>query len=157
MNTKFPFPDTILDGIKASQPRDVFKHITKELSQNLPSHADDLMQLMMDSETQGNSTIGDGVAVIGVRVPATMAPARLCVFTKLDKPIAFKGTETQPCDIIFVVISPENETQAHIRDLSAVIRTLRDRDLLKSLRAQTAPDRIMNLFYARDTDLYKAA
>jgi PTS system nitrogen regulatory IIA component len=157
MNTRFPFPDIIIENMKAGQPRDVFKNIGKELADNFLSNSDDIVQLMIDSEATGNSPIGDGVAVLGVRVPATMAPARICVFVKLDKPMAFKGTETQPCDMIFMVISPENEVQAHIRDLSAVIRTLRDRDLLASLRAQSLPDRIMNLFYARDTDMYKAA
>ncbi len=157
MNAGFPFPDTILYDFRASHPRDVFRRISKELERTDKINSRDLARLMIESEAIGDSGIGDGVAVVSVRAPSGVLTRRHCVLGKLAKPIAFKGSENQICDLVFVLLSSETETQAHIRDLSAIIRTLHDKDLLKSLRAESAPDRIMNMFYARETALYKAA
>lgn len=157
MKAAFPFPDVVLKGFRAGHPREVFRHVTDalELAQGVDAVA--LASALMDAETAGGSAIGDGVAVVSARVPAAIAPHRLAAFAHLAKPVSFRGVENHPCDLVFVLISPDDQAQAHLRDLSLVIRTLRDRDFLDRLRLAGTTERAAGLFRARDIAQAQAA
>lgn len=156
MGTGFPFPDSILCDLHGGQPRDIFRQIARDLERKGGIDPTDLTELLTATESAGNAVIGDGVAVLGLRAP--LANRRLCGMARLARPVPFKSNgQHHPCDTVFILISPEPETQAHIRDLSAIVRSMRDPDFMESLRAQTAPDRIMNIFRARDIALHRAA
>ncbi|MBU6234252.1 MAG: PTS sugar transporter subunit IIA [Alphaproteobacteria bacterium] len=157
MSIPFPLPDSIFYSLRASHPREVFRQIAHELETNCGLRAEPAIELLMASEAAGGSAIGDGVAVISCRAPTTLVLNRVCAFARLVKPVAFKGVETHPCDLVYVLISPEDEAQKHLRDLSTIIRAFRDHDFTARLRAETASERLMNLFKARDGALRAAA
>jgi PTS system nitrogen regulatory IIA component len=157
MGSSFPFPDVVLKSLRAHSPRDVLRQMMEalELAQGVDGAA--LVAPLMNAEQTGGSAIGDGAAVVSVRVPRKLATHRYCAFAQLHKPINFRGVENHPCDLVFVLISPEDETQAHLRDLSAVVRTLRDRDFLDRLRSMPTAERMSGLFRARDIAKGQAA
>lgn len=157
MKASFPFPDVVLKGFKAGHPREVLRHMmdSLELAQGVDGNA--LTDALMNAEMAGGSAIGDGVAVVSARVPTNILPHRMSAFAHLGKPVAFRGVENHPCDLVFVLLSPEGETQSHLRDLSIVIRTLRDRDFLDRLRLAGTTERAAGLFRARDIAQSKAA
>ena len=157
MKAPFPLPNIVLKDVRAAHPRDVLRHMTDALELADGANAPDLMKVLMDAEMTGGSAIGDGVAVVSARVASSVTPRRLCAFAQLAKPVAFRGVEQHPCDLVFVMVSPDNETQAHLRDLSIVIRTLRDRDFLDRLRRAQNPERASHLFQARDIAMTQAA
>ncbi len=157
MKAAFPLPDTVLTSMKATLVRDVVRHLTDALAVSHGIDAQAMAKCLMDAETTGGSSIGDGVAVISARVPASVTPRRLCAFAQLDKPVFFRGVEQHPCDLVFMMVSPDNEAQAHLRDLSCIIRTLRDQDFTNRLRDAKQGDRIAGLFRARDMALTQAA
>lgn len=157
MKASFPFPDVVLKGFKAGHPREALRHMMDSLELARGVDGDALTDALMDAERAGGSAIGDGVAVVSARVPASILPTRLCAFAHLAKPVAFRGVENHPCDLVFVLLSPDNETPSHLRDLSIVIRTLRDRDFLDRLRLAGTTERAAGLFRARDHAQSKAA
>ncbi|MCB1538775.1 MAG: PTS sugar transporter subunit IIA [Rhodospirillales bacterium] len=157
MTVPFPLPDITLTAVRAAQVRDVLRQMTGMLEKTHAVDSAAMAQLLMDAETTGGSAIGDGIAVISARVPVDVAPRRLCAFARLERPLAFRGVETHPCDIVYMMVTPEHEAQAHLRDLSAIIRALRDRDFVARLREADTPERVANLFRARDMALTRAA
>lgn len=157
MSVPFPLPDTILYHLRAGHPREAMRQICDEMERAKGISAQIFTELLMAADQIGGSAIGDGVAVISCRAPVTAAPERVCAFAKLARPLPFKGVEDHPCDLVFVIVSPEDSAQAHLRDLSTAIRALRDRDFTARLRAESAPERIMSLFRARDVALRAAA
>lgn len=157
MKAAFPFPDVVLNGFKAGHPREVMRHMMDSLELARGVDGEALAAALMDAETAGGSAIGDGVAVVSARVPSNILPTRMCAFAHLAKAVPFRGVENHPCDLVFVLLSPEGETQSHLRDLSSVIRTLRDRDFLDRLRLAGTTERAAGLFRARDNAQSKAA
>lgn len=157
MSAPFPLPDAILYHLRAGHPREALRQICDELERVKGVPAALLTDRLMVAEQMGGSAIGDAVAVVSCRVPVHVTPERLCAFARLARPVPFKGVETHPCDIVYVVVSPEDDIQTHLRDLSTVIRALRDQDFLARLRHEVLPDRLMSLFKARDIALRKAA
>lgn len=157
MTAPFPLPNVILSRTRGGHPRDILRHLTEalELAEGVDGTA--LMSALMRAESIGGSAIGDGVAVVSVRVPVSVSAKRLCAFATTARPVHFRGVQMHPCDLVYVLVSPDDQSQAHLRDLSAVIRTLRDRDFLERLRAAHGADRMMSLFRARDLATFKAA
>ncbi len=157
MKAPFPLPDIVLKDVRAGHVRDVLRHMTDALELAEGVKAADLMKVLMDAEMTGGSAIGDGVAVVSARASSSLVPRRICGFAHLAKPVAFRGVEQHPCDLVYVMVSPDTETQAHLRDLSKVIRTLRDRDFIDRLRATPNAERMSHLFQAREIALSRAA
>lgn len=157
MTAAFPVPDAILYNLRASQPREVLRQIAHSLEIETGVAADVVTEYLMQAELTGGSCIGDGVAVVSCRVPSQVACQRLCAFARLAKPVHFKGVENLACDLVFVMLSPEDDAQKHIRDLSVVIRAMRDHDFAERLRLETAPERLLSLLKARNAVLKVAA
>lgn len=157
MKTPFPYPNIVLNSIRAGNPREALRFVTEALERAEGVDGPALLSKLMDAEDAGGSAIGDGVAVVSCRVPGALITQRLCAFAQLSKPVAFRGVENHPCDLVFVLVSPEEETQAHLRDLSTVTRALRDRDFLDRLRNAGTAERAASLFRARDIAQNQAA
>ncbi|HEY8963143.1 MAG TPA: PTS sugar transporter subunit IIA [Alphaproteobacteria bacterium] len=146
----FPVPNSVVTNLRASQAREVLRQLARALELSTGVSADALHAALMTAEQLGGSAIGDGVAVIGARLPVAQCGRRVSGFAMLSKPVLFKGVEDHPCEMVYVLISPEDEAQNHLRDLSSVIRAFRDRDFLDRLQTAGTPDRITSLFKARD-------
>lgn len=157
MKAPFPLPDIVLKDVRAGQPRDVLRHMTEALERAEGCDGPALLKLLLDAETIGGSSIGDGVAVVSARVPNAVTSRRLCAFAQLNKAVAFRGMEQNPCDLVFIMASPDDEAQAHLRDLSTIVRTMRDRDFCDRLRKAPNSERAAHLFRARDMAISQAA
>lgn len=153
MNTQssFPIPDSVMTNVRATAPREVLRQMARALEVATGVSADSLHLTLMAAEQVGGSAIGDGVAVVGARLPARECGRRLGGFAMLSKPVLFRGVEQHPCEMVYVLISPEDEAQNHLRDLSSVIRAFRDGDFRDRLQSAGAVDRITSLFKSRDT------
>jgi len=156
-HASFPIPDSVLPDLRATAPREVLRQLSRALELASGVSAENLHTALMNADNSGGSAIGDGVAVIGARVPVTVTGRRLCGFATLSKPVLFRGVENHPCELVYVLISPEDEAQSHLRDLSAVIRAFRDRDFLDRLHTAASADKILSLFRSRDVKSQQVA
>lgn len=157
MSAPFPLPNVVLGQVRAGHPREILRIATEAIERAEGVQASELALHLMAAEKKGGSSIGGGVAVVSACVPVAVAGRQLCAFARLARPVPFRGVENNPCDIVFVMTSPESATQKHLRDLSVVIRTLNDRDFVDRLRAEKTPERILSLFQARDAAIRAAA
>jgi mannitol/fructose-specific phosphotransferase system IIA component (Ntr-type) len=157
-HSAFPVPDSVITDLRAAQSREVLRQISRALELATGISSDSLHVALLAAEQLGGSAIGDGVAVVGARLPVhECGGRRLAGFAMLAKPVMFKGVETHPCEMVYVLVSPEDEAQNHLRDLSSIIRAFRDRDFIDRLQTAGTPDRITSLFRARDIKLTQAA
>lgn len=144
-----PVPDSVLFDMRAAQARDVLRQIARALELSCGVDAANVHAALMTAELSGGSAIGDGVAVVGVRVPVHASGVRVCGFARLARPVMFRGVDDHPCDLVCVLVSPEDAAQNHLRDLSSLVRAFRDVDFVESLRGAVASDKIVSIFKAR--------
>ncbi len=85
-------------------------------------------------ETLGSTGIGAGIALPHARLDLS---APLALFARLERPIPWDAIDHAPIDLIFLLLSPAEPADQHLKILSMVTRHLRDRALTATLRQAT--------------------
>ena len=125
-------PDAVLAGLKVQSK--------KQLLQELSSRAHALTRLserrifetLVERERLGTTGVGAGIAIPHGR----MAEAKIItgIFTRLEPPIDYEAVDSQPVDLVFMLLAPENAGADHLKALARVSRLLRDKSVCEKLR-----------------------
>jgi nitrogen PTS system EIIA component len=131
-------PDAVLPALKAQSK--------KQLLQELASRAHGITRLperrifetLIERERLGTTGVGAGIAIPHGR----MAEAKIIsgVFARLDSGIDYEAVDSQPVDLVFMLIAPENAGADHLKALAKVSRLLRDKQVVEKLRSATNPE-----------------
>ena len=99
----------------------------------------DIVKAVMRREELGTTGIGHGIAIPHSRHPSvdrligTLALAR--------NGLPFESLDSEPVFVFFLLVSPQDRPGDHLRALEAVVRTMRDEEFVRRLRAcQTAEE-----------------
>ena len=125
--------DFINDNIKASSLDDIFRFVENGLDTvETKIRFKRIKKVLRLGHNETTYTIGNGVAILNAK---TFGINRKVVgFMRMKNPIDFKADDGKPCDLIAVVLSPQNHGPLHLRRLSRVSRLLKDKNLVKKLR-----------------------
>ena len=126
-------PDAVLPALKAQSK--------KQLLQELAARAHGLTRLserrifetLVERERLGTTGVGAGIAIPHGR----MAEAKTItgVFARLENAIDYEAVDSQPVDLVFMLLAPENAGADHLKALARVSRLLRDKAVCEKLRA----------------------
>ncbi|MBL4813194.1 MAG: PTS sugar transporter subunit IIA [Rhodobacteraceae bacterium] len=92
---------------------------------------------LMVREGLGPTGLGNGIALPHAHIEGI--DTVLGMFIRLEKPMAFDSAHTQPVDLVFALLAPENAGAEHLRALALVARTMRDPATCAKLRANAEP------------------
>jgi|SRR5579864_8084929 len=67
---------------------------------------------------------------------------RQALFARLEKPIEFDAIDSQPVDLIFLLLTPAAAGTDHLKALALISRLLRNRAMCTKLRAMDSADTI---------------
>ncbi|VTU01105.1 pts iia-like nitrogen-regulatory protein : Phosphotransferase system mannitol/fructose-specifc IIA component (Ntr-type) OS=Singulisphaera acidiphila (strain ATCC BAA-1392 / DSM 18658 / VKM B-2454 / MOB10) GN=Sinac_3263 PE=4 SV=1: PTS_EIIA_2 [Gemmataceae bacterium] len=103
----------------------------------------DIVRAVMARERIGTTGIGQGIAIPHTRHAAidrlvgtlALAPAGL----------PFRSLDSEPAFVFVLLLSPHDQPGVHLRALEAVVRTMRDEEFVRRLRACETRDEIWNL------------
>lgn len=110
------------------------KRVLQEVSELLSSTAippDVVFDGLMERERLGSTGLGDGVAIPHCRLNV---PAMQIALVTLAEPIDYEAGDGEFVDILFVLVVPQNEQQAHLEalaQLSAVFSVPQNRNILR--------------------------
>ena len=100
--------------------------------------ARDIHDGLIQRERLGSTGLGGGIAIPHAKFKGL---DRIhCLFARLDTPIDFEALDSEPVDLIFVLLAPEHASGDHLKALARISRLLREPKALDRLRA--ARDRI---------------
>ncbi|MEZ5552585.1 MAG: PTS sugar transporter subunit IIA [Pseudomonadales bacterium] len=106
-----------------------------------------LFDELMTRERLGSTGLGEGIAIPHCRLPC---PGILAACLKLDTPVDYDAADGQPVDILFVIVVPPEETNAHLDLLAALARLFNNPENRAALRSAETDaalyDRIVGLF-----------
>ena len=113
----------------------------KQLLQELAARAHALTRLpeqrifetLVERERLGTTGVGAGIAIPHGR----MAGAKTItgVFARLESAIDYEAVDSQPVDLVFMLLAPENAGADHLKALARVSRLLRNQAICEKLRA----------------------
>ncbi|MEM9622770.1 MAG: PTS sugar transporter subunit IIA [Pseudomonadota bacterium] len=103
---------------------------------------DELFEGLMNRERLGSTGLGDGVAIPHCR----LACEQICVaLITLPEPIDYEAGDGQGVDILFVLVVPVDEKQAHLDALAALAELFALEENRQALRACTDSADLMQL------------
>jgi nitrogen PTS system EIIA component len=62
----------------------------------------------------------------------------LCLFARLSEPIEYESHDSEPVDLMFLLLAPEHASGDHLKALASISRVVREPSILDALRS--APD-----------------
>lgn len=134
--------DTILLGVKSSQPKNIYKEISSHVSGLIGTPEDFLLNMIMKNQEEQNSGVQNGVSIIHAQLPRLTRP--IILFAKLEKEADFHAADGKFVDMVALILSPEFEGVKHLQRLSAVTRFFNDEETRNTLRKADSADLIRN-------------
>lgn len=95
--------------------------------------AEKLFTQLINRERLGSTGIGGGIAIPHCRFP-TQGKTIGALMT-LDQPIDFDAVDSQPVDILFAMLVPENAENEHLQTLAHLAELLQNSEFVNALRA----------------------
>jgi PTS system nitrogen regulatory IIA component len=115
-------PNAILPALKVNNK--------KQAIQELAARA--ILEILLQREKLGSTAVGNGVAIPHGKLPKL---GRLFgLFARLERPIDFEALDSQPVDLVFLLLAPEAAGADHLKALARVARLLRDQEIARRLR-----------------------
>jgi nitrogen PTS system EIIA component len=105
-----------------------------------------ILDALLAREALGSTGVGAGVAVPHARIPRLSRSFGF--FTSLEKPISFEAIDSQPVDLVFLLLTPERGDITKLTALACVMRLLRNRDTAARLRAARNSGAICEILFA---------
>lgn len=109
----------------------------------------DVFDSLVKRERLGSTGIGLGIAIPHGRLEKASQP--VAVLLTMQAPVDYDAIDKQPVDIVFALLVPENEPEAHLRTLSEVARKLNNKECCRALRKASDDDELYNLFVQDDS------
>ncbi len=112
------------------------ENIASAVSDRLHCDKNAIYSGLLSREKLGSTGIGEGIAIPHCRLESANHAAILVM--SLEEPIDFDSIDRKPIDLIFALIVPPNECDAHLSTLAQIAQLAQSPNGLNSLReAQT--------------------
>ena len=121
----------------------VFERAAEAMGAALNLSSENIYRALLAREKLGSTAIGEGIAIPHCRINEC-AEAAGCLLT-LQEPIDFGSTDGRDVDVIFVLLVPEEATQAHLNLLAALARSFSNADLCSRVRQTLDPEELRQL------------
>lgn len=142
-------PETISPRAKGGSRKLVLSELSDSLAAKYSLDAGAVFDAIMAREKLGSTGVGEGVAIPHARISGLDRPVG--AFARLDEAVDFDAVDDRPCDLIFLLLAPEDSGADHLRALAKVSRVMRQGDIRKALRNAHSVDAVMSAFSSSPT------
>ena len=126
----------------------VFERAAEAMGAALNLSSETIYRALLAREKLGSTAIGEGIAIPHCRIN-DCAVAAGCLVT-LQEPIDFGSADGQDVDIIFVLLVPEEATEAHLKLLAALARSFSNAEVRDRVRQTQDPEALKQLLVNGD-------
>ena len=126
----------------------VFERAAEAMGGALNLSSETIYRALLAREKLGSTAIGEGIAIPHCRIN-DCAVAAGCLVT-LQEPIDFGSADGQDVDIIFVLLVPEEATEAHLKLLAALARSFSNAEVRDRVRQTQDPEALKQLLVNGD-------
>ena len=124
-------PNRTRCGLTATSKRHALELLAQTIAQDIGLDADDLVRRFLARERLGSTGIGHGIAIPHCRITTTQAVGALIT---LAHPIEFDAIDSEPVDILFAMLVPDDAHDAHLKNLAALASALSITEFRQQLR-----------------------
>ena len=140
-------PSSVIANLRVTTKRQALQELAKRAATAIGQDEHKVFELLLEREQLGTTGIGGGTAVPHGRLPGLTQPMGL--FARLEKPLDFDAIDSQPVDLIFLLLTPSDAGANHLKALARISRLMRDRAMCAKLRGTESADAIYALLTDR--------
>lgn len=130
---QFLSPEYTLAGVKGGSKKRLLETISEFVSNQKPAlDAEIIFDSLIERERLGSTGLGEGVALPHCRLNACNDIIGLLM--QLEKPIDFDAVDSQPVDLVFALLVPEQAVDEHLLALQAIAEKFSDQEYRLALR-----------------------
>jgi len=131
-------PAAIIPALKVNGKKQALQELAARAAELTGQSERAILEILLQREKLGSTAVGNGIAIPHGKLPKL---GRLFgLFARLERPIDFEALDSQPVDLIFLLLAPEAAGADHLKALARVARMLRDPDVAKKLRESSDTD-----------------
>ncbi|HRX36698.1 MAG TPA: PTS IIA-like nitrogen regulatory protein PtsN [Aestuariivirga sp.] len=123
---------SVLANVKARNKKQLLQELSQALSAIVAVDHRIIFETLLKREKLGSTGIGQGIAIPHGKVPSLNRVYGL--FARLSQPVDFDSVDSQPVDLVFVLLAPEHAGADHLKALAKISRVLRDPGIVEKLR-----------------------
>jgi len=126
-------PSGVIPNLRVTSKRQALQELARRAATLTGEDEHKIFESLWEREQLGSTGIGNGTAVPHGRIPGLKRAITL--FARLEKLLDFDAIDSQPVDLIFLLLTPADAGADHLKALARIARLLRDQDVAKKLRA----------------------
>jgi PTS system nitrogen regulatory IIA component len=152
------FPDGFLleerigCDVDAASKKRVLEQLGLRLAESVPELTQDLVfDALLERERLGSTGLGKGIALPHARM--AQVDYATGAFIKLIQGVDFDAIDSEPVDLAFAMLVPEEATDEHLQLLSTLARMFSDNDFCSKLRQAETDNELFLLIRQREANL----
>lgn len=134
---------SVLTKIKAQNKRALLQDLAAIAAKQTGLEERIIFDSLLERENLGSTGFGNGTAIPHTRI--SNLSQVFVLFASLDTAVDFASIDGKPVDLIFLLLSPENNGADHLTALAGVSRILKNDEMCKKLRKIDAPLEVFSL------------
>ncbi len=138
-------PPRTLDGVSGGSKKRLLEFFSKFISQQIPTlESTEVFDSLISRERLGSTGVGEGIAIPHCRVKN--CSESIGTFIRLKDKIDFDAIDGRPVDLVFILLVPEEATDAHLQLLSGLAEKFSDPDFCRQLREAAGAENLYELW-----------
>lgn len=126
-------PGRTLCGAPGISKKRTLENIAQFICEDIPTlNANDLFDSLVARERLGSTGLGNGIAIPHSRMKNCNKIIGSLI--KLERPVDFDAIDSEPVDVLFVLLVPEEATDDHLKVLSELAQRFSNPDFCNHLR-----------------------
>ena len=116
-------PGRTVCGVEGGSKKRALEILANTIAQDIPElNADDLLRRFMARERLGSTGIGHGIAIPHCRISSGSNAVGALI--TLTHPVDFDSIDSEPVDILFAMLVPDEAHDEHLKNLAALANAL---------------------------------
>ena len=138
-------PELIAIALEARDKEDLLARMVDLLVQSgRVRDSEVLMREILKRERVMSTGIGGGIAI--PHALSSDIENLSLVFGRTRAPLDFQALDSQPVDLVFMLVGPKNAASLYVKLLARVSRLLQDERFKEGLREATTPGEVLDAF-----------
>lgn len=126
-------PGRTLCGAPGISKKRTLENIAHFICEDIPTlDANDLFDNLVARERLGSTGLGQGIAIPHSRMKSCNKIIGSLI--KLQRPVDFDAIDSEPVDLLFVLLVPEQATDEHLKVLSELAQRFSNAEFCNNLR-----------------------
>lgn len=146
--TEFLDFDAIKPALSAGNKRSLLNQLANLAATRLGVPAADILETISEREKLGSTGFGQGVAIPHGKVEGLSQI--YCLFVRLAEPVRYKAIDSEPVDLVFLLLSPPEAGADHLKALAAISRVVRHAPTLEKMRGARSRDALAAVLMGAD-------